>query len=359
MQTVGELLGRDLSRKIEEIIKVDQADEQSVYAEVTEYVATDSIKGQYAELLRAMAEAPGDPHEGVGVWVSGFFGSGKSSFAKQLGYVLANRTVLGRRFSDLFKAQVQDRRLGELVDFVNAKIPAEVILFDVSVDRATRKNTERIAELMYTVLLRELDYAEDFDVAELEIELEKEGRLAELVGRCKDKYGIDWRMVRKGAQKVSRASALLHDLDPATYATPDSWSHSLRDKQADITVGRFVERSFELAGRRRPGKALVYVMDEVGQYVARSADKIEDLRAVVEQFGKVGKNLLKARRIVAPAWIVITSDYLTGEAGRGGRGHRLQAGGPCQAARPLPVQGGPRAVRHSRGGHPARAGEEV
>lgn len=54
-------------------------------------------------------------------------------------------------------------------------------------------------------------------------------------------------------------------------------------------------------------KALTFIIDEVGQYVARSADKIEDLRAVVEQFGKVGKNLLKAKKIDAPAWIIVTS----------------------------------------------------
>ena len=72
MKTIGELLSRDLSRKIEEIIQVDQADEQSVHAEITEYVATDSIKDQYGQLLKAIAEAPSEAGEGVGVWVSGF-----------------------------------------------------------------------------------------------------------------------------------------------------------------------------------------------------------------------------------------------------------------------------------------------
>src|SRR3954467_11796686 len=108
MKTIGELLTRDLSRKIEEIIQVDQADEQSVHAEITEYVATDSIRDQYYELLKAVAEAPSEPHEGVGVWVSGFFGSGKSSFAKYLGYALQNREVLGHNFADLFKKQLGD-----------------------------------------------------------------------------------------------------------------------------------------------------------------------------------------------------------------------------------------------------------
>src|SRR3972149_818610 len=104
-KTIGELLSRDLSRKIEEIIQVDQNDEQSVYSEITEYVATGSIRDQYASLFKAIAEAPSDPHETIGVWVSGFFGSGKSSFAKNLGYALQNRKVLDHSFADLFKQQ--------------------------------------------------------------------------------------------------------------------------------------------------------------------------------------------------------------------------------------------------------------
>src|SRR5438046_3066239 len=121
MKTIGELLTRDLSHRIEEIIKVDQADEQSVYDEITEYVATDSIREQYHQLFRGIADASAEPHEGIGVWVSGFFGSGKSSFAKNLGYALENRTVLGKRFADLFKRQLGDRRSAELLDLINVK----------------------------------------------------------------------------------------------------------------------------------------------------------------------------------------------------------------------------------------------
>jgi hypothetical protein len=95
METIGDLLSRDLTQRIEEVIQVHQADEQSVYAEVSEYVATNSIRDQYATLMKAIAEAPAEPHESIGVWVSGFFGSGKSSFAKNLGYALKNPSVRG------------------------------------------------------------------------------------------------------------------------------------------------------------------------------------------------------------------------------------------------------------------------
>ena len=307
MKFIRDILARDLGQRIEEIIKVDQNDEQTVYTEIKEYIATERIKGQYTNLFRAIAEAPADPHEGIGVWISGFFGSGKSSFVKNIGYVLSKQQVLSQSASTLFKEQVEDVHISQLVDFINARIPTEVIMFDVSVDRAVRRSNERIAEIMYTVLLRELDYAEDYDVADLEITLEKEGRLEEFIILCSEMYHQEWHMIRKGALKISRASAIIHVMEPATFPHKDAWSQSLRGKSADITVGEFVRRSFELCAMRRPGKALVFIIDEVGQYVARSGDKIEDLRAVVEQFGLVSKNLLKARKIVAPAWVMVTS----------------------------------------------------
>ena len=307
MKSIGDLLTRDLTHKIEEIIQVDQADEQSVYAEITEYVATDSIREQYHNLLKAIAEAPSDPTEGVGVWVSGFFGSGKSSFAKNLGYALENPRVLGSKFADLFKQQLGDARTSDLLNFINAKTPTGVILFEVAKEADTRKVTQRIAELMYTVLLRELKYSEDFDVAELEIELENDGKLPEFIATCKKLLNKDWETVRAGAQKLSRASAILHELDPKVYPSADSWSHSQRNRDASISVSKVVKRTFELWKRRRGDKALVFIIDEVGQHVARSSDRIEDLRATIEEFGKVGKQLLKERKIIAPCWIVVTS----------------------------------------------------
>lgn len=337
MQTIRDLLSRDLSEPIEEVIKLDQQDEQTVYDEITDYVATDRIKQQYWEVLKAIADAPGDPTEGVGVWISGFFGSGKSSFAKNLGYVLANRTLKGTPAAQLFIQQLQQQsptdplvgRIADTVDFINKRFDAHVIMFDVRVDQAVRRSTEPIAEIMYTVLLRELDYAQDYDVAELEIELEAEGRLAPFVQACAELYGDQvavtpaesvpatlsgvsaeayavWQRVRKGAQRIQRTSAVLNQIDPITYPTSDSWAGSLQ-AEGDITIRTLVDRTFELTSRRRPGCAVIFVIDEVGAYVARSAEKIENLRAVVEHFGQEGKNRVLANKAVAPVWVIVTS----------------------------------------------------
>ena len=307
MKTIGDLLSRDLKKKIVEVIQVDADKDEDLFAEITEYIATDSIKEQYVTLLKAIAEAPSDPPSSVGVWISGFFGSGKSSFAKNLGCALQNRKVMDQSFSTLFKEAIGDERVSNLLDSINARIPTKVVLFEVAKERDTRKVTERIAELIYTVLLRELGYAEDFDIAELEIELEQEGKLDAFVEKCNGIYPEGWKKVRKGAQKVSRASRVLHEIDSGTYATPDSWAHTQRARESAVTVKTVVERVFELTSRRRPGEAIVFIIDEVGQHVARSGDKIEDLRATVEEFGKVGRSLVKNRKALAPCWIIVTS----------------------------------------------------
>ena len=109
----------------------------------------------------------------------------------------------GKGFAELFKQQIDDERVNNFLDSITARVPTEVMLFEVAKERDTRKVTERIAELMYTVLLRELDYAEDFDIAELEIELEAEGKLDEFVETCRKLHPQEWRIVREKAHKNS------------------------------------------------------------------------------------------------------------------------------------------------------------
>ncbi len=308
MTKIADLLDRDLGRPIEEIIKVNNQDEDTVYTELTEYVATDRIKTEYERLFAAMAEAPRSPNEGVGVWISGFFGSGKSSFAKNLGYVLANRLVKEKPASEIFLKQVGSPRLAEYVEYLNRTVQYEVFMFDVQVDLSIQTSAEQIAEVMYRVLLRSLDYAEDYDIADLEIELEGEGKLGDFQRLCRDVYKEEWHRIRKGSQKYARASALLHQLDPKTYASSETWLEIVKHRPSRrLTVNDVVERSFELCARRRPGKALTFVVDEMGQYVARSGERLENLRAVVEQFGKESLSRLKAGTIPGPAWIIVTA----------------------------------------------------
>jgi len=94
-QPIKTLFANEIHRRIEEVIKVDQTDDEILRDEISEYVVTDAIRAHYTGIFQAYRETSSKPHEGIAVWVLGFFGSGKSSFAKILGLSIENRAVAG------------------------------------------------------------------------------------------------------------------------------------------------------------------------------------------------------------------------------------------------------------------------
>ncbi len=295
---IRDLFQGDIGRRIEEIVKVDQTNEDDVLAELSEYVVTPSLVEGYREVLELYAETPNKPHEGIGVWVSGFFGSGKSSFSKTLGYILENRSVKGRPAADIFAARAADDRIRALLGVIHQRIPTTAVIFDVAKDRGVKSGSEMLTEIMYRAFLRELGYSDDLELAELEISLEADKRLGEFMERFQVRYRQDWDQRKRlgPALVLNEASAVMHEIDPSTYPQPDSWAKTPR--RIDITANRFAERVLELVHRRRPGRRIVFVVDEVGQYVSRSVRKMLDLQGVVEALGRAGKGW---------AWLVVTS----------------------------------------------------
>ena len=95
----------------------------------------------------------------------------------------------------------------------------------------------------------------------------------------------------------------MHNLYPATYPTADSWWSAAKGR-SDITPGKLAKRADELMKRRRPGQALIFVIDEVGQFVARDVQKMLDLQAIVQNLGLVGRGRF---------WLVVTSQERLGE----------------------------------------------
>ena len=160
---------------------------------------------------------------------------------------------------------------------------------------------------MYTVLLRELDYAEDFDIAELEIELEAEGKLDQFIKTCKKIHNQDWRMVRKGAQKLSRARPVLHELSTRDLshgglvgtrpAEPGCGDHRQPGGQADLRVdGPAQTGQGPRLHHRRSGPA-------------RRPQRRQDRRPAGHRGGvRQGRQEpAEGRKIIAPCWIVVTS----------------------------------------------------
>lgn len=163
---------------------------------------------------------------------------------------------------------------------------------------------QTLTEIMYGLFLQSLGYAKDLDLSELEIGLEEKGELPRFEAEYKRLFGKDWNAEKgKVAFALSEASHVLNSLNPATYPMADSWVKAVKNK-ADISPGKLAERANELMRRRRPGKSLIFVVDEVGQFVARDVQKMLDLQAIVQNLGVKGRG---------KHWVVVTSQEKLGE----------------------------------------------
>lgn len=305
---IRDLMQRDLNERIEEVIQFSQRNQAVVAQEIHEYVVTARIRDHFRELLTAIAESPSDTTTHFEAWISGFFGSGKSSFAKILGYVLANLPLGNVRAAELFKERVNDPIISDLVDSINRRLPFEVIMFDVQTDLDVRDPDESLASIMYRALLRHLGYCDDDQtIAELEIALEGDGKLDTFKQLCQETFNQPWQRARKSAERLNRASKLLTIMTPELYPAVDSWARTVVKAETRISVQTLVTRSFDLMARQHPGKALAFVMDEVGQFVARNSAKIENLRIITQEFGQASVNRVQQRQVIAPTWLIVTS----------------------------------------------------
>lgn len=297
-QLIRTLFASKIDRPIEEVIKVDQTDEDIVSEEVDEYIVTDTIRKHFVEIFEKYQDAPKRPTDNIAVWVSGFFGSGKSSFAKMLGLAISNRMLGTVPAATRFAARAGDKKLEVVLKTITERIPTHAVIFDVSTERGIRSGNQTLTEIMYGLLLHSLGYAKNLDLSELEIALEERKQLAAFEEAYRKTFKKEWNQ-QKGviAFALSEASRVMHILEPATYPSADSWVKAAKEK-ADISAGKLAERANELMERRRKGQSLLFVVDEVGQFVARDIQKMLDLQAIAQQLGVKGRG---------KHWVVVTS----------------------------------------------------
>ena len=294
---IKELFRGDIERPIETVIHVDLSDEQVVAHEIDEYVVTDNIRDHLEELTELYAETARNPSESTNVWVSGFFGSGKSSFAKMVGYALANPSVDGRTATERLLARTNSIKLEALLTTAHTLAPAITVFLDLSSGRDMLREGESLVLPVYRALLKRLGYSANELLAELEFTLEDEGRLAAFETAVEEATkGKEWAQVRDVALAKNYASRALNIIDPDNFPHADSWAKAASAPSIDHNW--LAERAIELLRRRGEGaKRVVFIVDEVGQYVARSIPRMFDLQGLAEAFQK--------KR--GPIWLVVTS----------------------------------------------------
>lgn len=183
----------DINRDINGVIKVAQDDEKSIEQELREYIITRELRKHFNTFFNNYERSLSYPTDKIGVWISGFFGSGKSHFLKMLSYILANNTVAGKKAVDYFADKFDDPMMFAQLERC-ASVPTDTILFNIDSKSPLNKDKTAILRVFAKVFYEYRGfYGDDLKVAKLEQYIEKSGKMEAFKAKFEEIHGESWK----------------------------------------------------------------------------------------------------------------------------------------------------------------------
>ena len=186
----------DINRDINGVIKVAQNDERSAQQELSEYVITKELRKHFSTFFSNYEKSIYTPTDKIGVWISGFFGSGKSHFLKMLSYLLSNQTVAGKPSIEYFADKFDDPMMIAQIEQC-VKIPTDTILFNIDSKSPINKDKTAILRIFAKVFYEHKGfYGDDLKVAKLEQFIDKSGKTNDFKAAFERINGDSWENAR-------------------------------------------------------------------------------------------------------------------------------------------------------------------
>lgn len=300
---LGELFAADITRDIPPVVYFHEQSPERLQAEVEEYIITggwpeghprcqrvpDGIHEQAVRLLSGVTDGlakPGGP-ELPTAWISGFYGSGKSSFAKLIGLALDGVTLPG---GESLADALLDRDTSPHSEVLRqswaallAKVEPIAVVFDVG---SVARDNEHIHGVALRQVQRRLGYCPHGRVAHFELNLERDGQWSRFEEVAHEVLGRPWQTAKNRSLAEEDFSLVMQSLFPQRYPEPMSWMVSRRGTAGGAkSPEEAVSDIADMLQFRRPGATLFLVIDEVSQYVMASKDRVDRLRAFTTALG--------------------------------------------------------------------------
>lgn len=294
---IKNIFQKNINRNIETVIKAD--DRENISEEVTEYVITNEIAKKIRNFFQEYNQYAG----ANGVWISGFFGSGKSHLLKILSYVLENKEYDGIKSGDVFAAKIEDDEMLKGDVLSATRIPSESILFNIDQQaQITSKSDENaILSVFYKVFFDHLGYyGFQPHVAEFEMWVDKQGHYTEFKEKFKAKLNKSWEELRMDyfdpavTDTIAEVLGELNNTDASKYG---DILDEIEDRQKQ-SIEDFSLRVQEYLQTKPKGFRLNFFVDEVGQYVSDNVKLMLNLQTIAESL---------ATKTKGNSWILVTS----------------------------------------------------
>jgi hypothetical protein len=304
---IKELFVNDIDRYIDPVIKI--GDEIHSLQELEEYVVTDKIAENLIKFFEKFNETALHERKDIGVWISGFFGSGKSHFAKILGYLLENKQIDGRIARDIFKNRIKglenEVEIKGLLQETSLKIKTHTIMYQIESEHDQLAEKKSISKTIYKQFLKYQGLSDDLHIAELEQDIRFKGKYQEFKDQIKEISGKDWVEVRRSLLFAKKPiSKALFSLFPESFNSEDEAKIEFEKygEKIELSSSKLAKKITDhvklLEKNGEPSPHIVFIIDEMGQYIGDSDDLLLELQTLSEDFGRIGLGRI---------WLIITS----------------------------------------------------
>lgn len=309
MQKLNDIFTKDVARPIEGVIKAD--DESSLRNEVEEYVLTGEVEKRLDDFVGAYNDYSCATQNGV--WISGFFGSGKSHLLKMLALLLENREIDGIPAADLFLPKCKDALLRAQLQKA-CSTPSRSILFNI--DQKSDAINTRQTDALISVFVKVFDemcgyYGKQGYIARFERDLDSRRLYEKFKTAYEELARKSWLKGREQAIlegcNIARAyAAVTGEAEEAASGIIDKYRRDYK-----LSIEDFAEQVRDYIDRQPPGFRLNFFADEVGQYIADNVKLMTNLQTVAETL---------ATKCRGQAWVIVTAQEdmtsVFGEIGR-------------------------------------------
>lgn len=298
---VNELFAKPISRNIKGVITIGEEREDEKYQELEEYVITKELDKHFHHFFDSFTRSLDEPTDAMGVWISGFFGSGKSHFLKMLAYLLGNKPSKGKTPLEFFRSKIDDPLLfGDISRCVD-KSNMDVIIFNIDSksDTDSKSQKEAIIKVFNKVFNEHLGFcAEIAWLAEIEKVLSNDGTYEAFMKNYESISGEKWINARDKSYFVHDpiVEALIQTKNMSKEAAVKLLDDG--EKSYSLSIEKFSKQIKVYCDSKGKDHKVVFLIDEVGQYIGDNSHLMLNLQTVVEDLGK----MLRGR-----AWVIVTS----------------------------------------------------
>ena len=294
---IRNMFEKQIDRPINGVIKVDEEVEKVIEQEVGEYVITNELKKHFITFFSFYADALNVPTADIGVWISGFFGSGKSHFLKMLSYIMENKEINGVRTVERFREKFADDPATFMLIDQATQPDTETILFNIGIQSSINKDDTAVQRVFAKVFYEHLGlYGRNLKVAQLEYYILRQGKYDDFKAAYLRRSGKTWEDDRQGfAFKGKFIVPTLMEVLDMSEEHANAW---FKDKApVEFSIELLVSQIKEYVDSKSKDFHLLFMADEVGQYVGTNVSLLLDLQGVIEKLGSECKGKV---------WVVCT-----------------------------------------------------